>query len=609
MTDEQWGVSSSLPGGQLSGPPGLPRLAALVALLLFVAFTGLATILFLYRDRGGAFSDFHLSNYFAFYQDLPVAPLFIAFLLAAALIKSPASLRLPRIELTNRAALLIAGLVVLGCYAGTHIIFGRYALSLDEFMAEFDSRIFRGGSLFAPVAAGWHGLMDALQPIFLLKTPDGSSWSSVYLPGNAALRAAFDLLGDAALTGPALAGASVVLLFFVARKLRPDDGEFAAIAVLLLITSSQFLLTAMTPYAMTAHLALNLGWLLLALHDRPWSRACAIALSFLAGGLHQMVFHPLFVVPFLAWFWIQGRRRLVLLYLVALGLISLFWIGYWSIALSLTFPQGVASSQLGGSFFLERAQAALRSASQTISRVYNLDNGLRLLSWQNPITLILVSAAILTWRRQVSFARTLALGIVLMIGVLLVIMPFQGHGWGYRYLHGYLGSFALLGAFGWVAIRGQLSGQGRIFHRALILSVPFSLLILLPIRAYQASAFAKPYRQADRAMSRSMADILIIDTAGRWYSQDLVRNDPYLRNRPIRLSAGHLSAGDFARLCARYKVELVTRSSPELATLRAVESSRVDRLATARLNRARAAGCTSSQDGLRQPMSSPRPIG
>ena len=35
----------------------------------------------------------------------------------------------------------------------------------------------------------------------------------------------------------------------------------------------------------------------------------------------------------------------------------------------------------------------------------------------------------------------LVLGIVATLGVVLLLMPYQGHGWGYRYLHGCLAAY------------------------------------------------------------------------------------------------------------------------------------------------------------------------
>ena len=98
-----------------------------------------------------------------------------------------------------------------------------------------------------------------------MPSPDG--WASAYLPVNAALHAVFSMAGDAWLTGPVLALLSLIMLHAVGRRTFPNRPDATFVAVILLATSSQFLFTAMTPYAMTAHLALNLAWLWLFLRE------------------------------------------------------------------------------------------------------------------------------------------------------------------------------------------------------------------------------------------------------------------------------------------------------------------------------------------------------
>ncbi len=79
----------------------------------------------------------------------------------------------------------------------------------------------------------------------------------------------------------------------------PNEKENALVAVLLLAASAQFLLMAMTSYAMSAHLALNTIWLWL--YSRPERRRFYLApvVGVLAIGLHQPIVHALFVAPFL----------------------------------------------------------------------------------------------------------------------------------------------------------------------------------------------------------------------------------------------------------------------------------------------------------------------
>ncbi|HJQ16806.1 MAG TPA: hypothetical protein VJ859_07370 [Allosphingosinicella sp.] len=568
---------------------------------LLVVLTGIVALMYFMRRSRPIFSDSLISNYFAYYQDLSAAGLVLAIFAAIFLMRTrtPDRTRLP--EINGRQIWALAALTTAFCYAGTYWLFGNYGLSMDEFMAGFDAKIIGHGYLFAPVAARWSDYLDALQPIFLMKAPGHLAWSSSYLPGNAAIRALFDMV-DAALASPLLAGCSVILIWLVARKLEPGDAEFAAVATLLFVTSSQFLIIAMTPYAMTAHLALNLAWLWLALHDRPWSRPLAVAVSFLACGLHQMVFHPIFVAPFLLWLWLEGKKPQAVLYFLTIAAFSLFWILYWPIGASMALPE-VGSEGTHSPAFISHAAELASTAMQPASIPIVFDNLIRLIVWQNPLTWVLVTAACLTFRHQPLVAWILLAGILLTMVILIIVLPFQGHGWGYRYLHGYLGSLALLGAFGWRAISAADKGQPSHLRVTAGLSLIASLFILFPLHAYQAYAFERPYAEADAMLSRVNADLIVIESDGRWYAQDLVRNDPFLRQRPLRLLASNLSAAQAEALCHQYKVAIVGRHSAELSGLRPYGDAMELAPSYLRLLKLKKAGCGDEIDTA--PMSQP----
>jgi len=51
----------------------------------------------------------------------------------------------------------------------------------------------------------------------------------------------------------------------------------------------------------------------------------------------------------------------------------------------------------------------------------------------------------------------LVAGLVLTLLAMFMLLPYQGHGWGYRYLHGLIGSAALLGGYGWITLTGRIS--------------------------------------------------------------------------------------------------------------------------------------------------------
>src|SRR5207253_1052663 len=128
------------------------------------------------------------------------------------------------------AAVAAALAVAVIALAGAQIVYRGYALSLDEFMATFDAAIFRHGRLAAPIDPQWRPFADGLQPIFRLRIPGNPVFMSTYLPVNAAIRAAFDLVGAPALANALLAGVAVIATYGVGRRLWPERPDAAVAA-------------------------------------------------------------------------------------------------------------------------------------------------------------------------------------------------------------------------------------------------------------------------------------------------------------------------------------------------------------------------------------------
>jgi hypothetical protein len=158
--------------------------------------------------------------------------------------------------------------------------------------------------------------------------------------------------------------------------------------------------------------------------------------------------------------------------------------------------------------------------------------------------------------------RSLALGLVLTLAAMFVILPYQGHGWGYRYFHGLLGSICLIAAFSWGRLTEGLAAiEKRAATLAFGVAAAVSLLVLAPVRAWQANRFARPYVAAERAIERAKSQIVFVDANGVEFGQDFVRNDPYFRNRPIVLYLGSLGQSQMRELCSRYSLSLFDRTS------------------------------------------------
>jgi hypothetical protein len=512
-----------------------------------------------------------INQYFLVVQDAPVLFVVGLFLVALGLLgRTGVTLPLPACT-DGRGAFrfaVAASIVVAGAaYGGTRLVYYNFALTTDELMAVFDARIIAAGRLLAPVAPEWRDYLSALQPKFILAVPENAYWISSYLPMNAALRALFALLGDAAWTGPVLAGVAAIALFGVARRLWPDRADAAVVAVILLVSSSQFLFTAMTPYAMTAHLALNMVWLWLFLRDTRGSHAAAIGVAFVACGLHQIVFHPLFAAPFIVSLLIARRWRLAACYCGAYAAIGLFWIFYWSLLLRATNAPIAQSADVGMTYLIERIAEMIQLRPESIS-LMGL-NAFRFLAWQNPIAIPLAAVGLLACRGRTIVS--LAAGIALTLVVMLILLPFQGHGWGYRYLHGFLGSLSLIAAQGWICLTDRGAATARQAACALGSSVVLCLLLLLPWRAFQIHAFVKPYASAYAAIRHSDAEVIIIDSTEIWYGTDIVRNDPFLRASPKLMELTALNQSRLSELCRRYDVAVFGRADAERFGLTIVE--------------------------------------
>jgi hypothetical protein len=471
-------------------------------------------------------------------------------LMLLALGRRPFAMALPRLRIPPVLLVgAIAALVLVTCWAGTWLVFGGYALTRDELLADFDATFLARGMLFAPVPVEWRSYSGALMPQYMLPIPADIGWLSGYLPANAALRAIGRVTIGSDWASPILAAITVLALYGAGRRLWPQTPLLPLLPVILLVSSAQFLTMAMTPYAMTAHLAFNQLWLWCFLRADRRGEAGALAAGFVATGLHQLLFHPLFVFPFIVEMWFTGSRRRAIFYAAAYVLIGLFWATYWRIALPMP---GTAGDGAGGPALLAGRALALLAALDWSAIPLMALNLSRFLSWQN---LLLLPLALLAWpaiRRGEGPARPLAMGIVLTILVMLFLLPWQGHGWGYRYLHGFIGSFCILAGYGWKSLANTTDSRRR--TGALAIGTATSLALILPVHLFQARGFVAPYRAASAALGRSPADVVLVDGTGLLYAEDLVRNAPDLSNRPKIMDLNVLTEPQLVALCRRYRV-------------------------------------------------------
>lgn len=467
-----------------------------------------------------------------------------------------------RLGLPGWAMALLALVLVGVCWAGWRWVLDAYSLSRDERMVEFDAAIYGAGRLAWPMPAEWRADSSALNLLFMLPVGRPVAWVSAYLPGNAMLQAVFG-----SLKGPLLAGLSVLALWGVARRLL--DREAAVVALVLFVLSGQVVFAGMTIFAMTGHLALNLAWLWLFLRDGRRSDAAALAVGFLATGLHQPLFHPMFVAPWLVVLLAQRRWGRLALFCGVYGAIGLFWLWWPHVTLGLVKGPDSVIVDAGSDYWTRLTDTLAHNEQNGVLMAANL---FRMAGWTHPLLWVLaaIGAGAAFGPARDARAGALLAGIALVLVVFTAILPFQGHGFGYRYMHQVMGNAALLGGYGWQRLgpwRDRLRG-------GFVVASAATALVLLPMQGWMAHGLYGAFAQTSARIDASGADYMLIGIFDAPLSLDLAYNRADLSNRPIRLSENDIEDVDrlAARICRHGASIALPRRSFYITTAAAVNS-------------------------------------
>jgi len=424
---------------------------------------------------------------------------------------------------------------------GTHFVCHDYSLSADEFMADFQARIFLRGKIFAEVPAQWIDAVRVIKPTFADYFPATHEWKATYLPVYAAFRAIFQSVYLESFLNPSLAALTVVALYGTARNIWPNDKQNAFVAGLLLAGSAQFLVMAMTTYSMPAHLALNTLWLWLYSASLRPRFYLAPVVGVLAIGLHQPIVHALFATPFLIRLVLERKWRAVSIF----AFIYLLGCAGWY-AWRLEFSPPTAG----------HAASFLRLWNPKMLVIQPMDL-LLLAGWSALAAPLLAVLGFCHFWRERPIICDAALSCLLTFGFYIFFYLDQGHGWGYRYFHGTLSCLILVAVAGWTALIGK-AGEARAWN-FLLVGTAASLLIALPLRCLQAESFIRPFANASNGLHSMNAKVVGIDPRLAWYSADLVRNDPFLEDRPVVVALVPLAPAEMAALERAGTVQFISR--------------------------------------------------
>jgi hypothetical protein len=494
--------------------------------------------------RAGIASPFEVRvfQHLALYQDYAAILPFLAILLLALLPTLRAAGERAAAWCGDHPAwLAIATAAALAL--GTHAVYHAHALSLDESLALFQSRIFAAGRLagqFPPELVDWLVPAD-FRGKFLVVARDGAV-ASAYWPGFALLLAPFGALGVPWLLNPVLGGASVLVAHRLALALG-CDARAAGLVTLLTLGSQAVTINALSYYAMPAHLLASGLYVLLLLARTPARAFLAGVVGSFALVLHNPVPHLLLCLPWILWLAWQPQRW-KLLGALAAGYLPLSLALGWGWALYLASLESGQPLSLGDALqvFGGRVGSAAAWAHGSMLEMRLLDFG-KLWLWSAPA---LVAAAVLgvpaAWSESGAWRALLGAGVLTYAGYFL--LPFaQGHGWGYRYFHSAWLVLPLV-AVVWARPRPALAGY-------LAACALLSLVLLTTLRALQVEQFIARHVAQLPAARQADAHFIFVDLRGGYYVWDLVQNDPFLRNRPMLLYSRGFDA-DRALMAARY---------------------------------------------------------
>jgi len=523
------GAADKLGPALPSAKSGLLRFVILAAVITFIqaltfrAITGVTAFLLHRQDRW--------------------LLLVAAGLVLLACIRPAERLRLPAVERRTWLAAALGLLVVTA--AGHFLILSGYDLSRDEQMATFDATVFGQGHLVATVPAFWRDHSDVLNTLFLYPAQPRGGWISAYLPLNAAFRALLGLIWAPWLAGPLMTALGALALFGCVRRLWPDDREAAFIALVLYAGSAQVLFAGMTSYAMPGHLALNLCWLWLFLRRTTLSDLAALVFGFVATGLHQPLMHPMFVAPFMLLLLAKQQWHRATLYIAAYAAISIFWLWWPSYVWTLVQVDPHVLRPEGVDYFT-RLVSTLRDRDP-LGLPMMVANGLRFIAWQHLLLVPLMLAGGRRYRSDPMIAA-LAGGLVLTVFTMAVLLPNQGHGFGYRYVHGLIGNCILLAIYGWKTLGSQTSQ----WRTLLVRTTAAGLLVVLPMQAVMAHSFYAASAVVSARLARIDADYVVVGRKDVPTAVDTVHNPPYLTGRPLRLLRDELHADTISAICASH---------------------------------------------------------
>lgn len=477
-----------------------------------------------------------LTNY-----DFRAAWLALAICALAAICNRPAPI-LRLVDFVGSHAYSIALLSVALSALGTVVVYHDYPLSMDEYAAVFQAKIFASGRVYAQLPRDmidWL-VVRGFNDYFLVASLDTGRAIEHYWPGFALLLAPFEFLRAPWLCNASLAGLSLILIHWITKEIT-GDRRAAGWALLFSVSSAVFVANAVSYYSMQAHLTANLLFVALLMKPTAYRVFAAGLTGSIALILHNPFPHVLFAIPWIVAIAVDRTQRHYLLPLI---------LGYLP-GVSIFFVWLVLRVDIGSVTHLTTARGitdgvfAWPDATMLNMRAAAL---VKLFIWTLPIVFVLAALGRVR-RKESRWVRLLAQSAALTFVGYLFVRFDQGHGWGYRYFYSAWGAVPILAGCAMTASSNERGGLVSFAGAAILLS----LAMVLPFQAYQINEFISQHLAQIPPPRRPGNNVYFVHPRGGFYIADMVQIDPLLRDRDLLL----VSRGD------QLDAELIRRNWPD----------------------------------------------
>lgn len=417
------------------------------------------------------------------------------------------------------AALLSTALLAAGAIG----VYQRYPLSMDEYAAVFQAKIFASGHIYAQLpreVVEWL-VVRGFNGSFLIASLETGKAVEEYWPGFALLLAPFEVFGLSWVCNACLSGGAMLLIYWIAREIS-GDRRAGGWALLFTLTSGVFVADGLSYYSMQAHLTANLLYVALLIRPGACRAMGAGLIGSLALILHNPVPHTLFAIPWIVSMAMDRNRLLLPLILgyapgVAAGL---GWIIFRSDIASAAHGAATVSAVTAGVFGWPDS-TSMNMRAGALAKMW---------LWASPCLFIFAVSGRFQYRDN-KYARLLMQSAILTFSGYLFVRFDQGHGWGYRYFHSAWGAIPVLAG---CAMLCRADGPQRRISFAGAAAI-LNLLIVIPFQMHEISEVISQHLAQLTPPTRPGNNVYFIHPAAGFYLADMVQIDPLLRDRDLRL--------------------------------------------------------------------------